>query len=447
MQPQDNDFPLDQIQGGGQSNPDPAGQTDATSGGATFQPQASPASSAAPSWQNDAASDAAALYAGSPAPTGSNSVNVSGVAPQSSATDTVSQDFNQASQLGAPTAMPLADTSASSSQAISPVAPSSQDQTGSETPSSAMPNQPAEPISSPVPTNETMPQASPENNPVNDMGGTPPPDVPGAAPVAAEVTESTSAARLAPEPGALPGSEQLGAAAAGMDNPMQGIDPVLAQAHSMEGAAPPPKGNKKIIFVIIGAIVGIIIIVVAIILITSSGRKNQSATGPTTQNISNTNTTTNNTTTTPSSGPATPPAGYVTIEKECYTFALYNPNTVPSDKACTFEDATFGELAKSTISATTFTDSYKNISEYLDPIKSTITIISETDIKLDTFDSKQIVYKSSDGKTRSKVVGLITGKNYQQDGKPVTGFDITTTYQNDFDRGVTANVIDTWRWK
>ena len=59
MQPQDNDFPMDQVQGGvagDGANPPAHAGNDAVaplSAGATFQPQAGGISATAPSWQND----------------------------------------------------------------------------------------------------------------------------------------------------------------------------------------------------------------------------------------------------------------------------------------------------------------------------------------------------------------------------------------------------------
>ena len=147
------------------------------------------------------------------------------------------------------------------------------------------------------------------------------------------------------------------------------------------------------------------------------------------------------------SPPATPPEGYVTIDKQCYTFAIYDPNTVPADTVCSFEDATFGKFKTSKITVNTITDDYKNLDEFAAIVEPSITVLSKEIIKLDGSDAKQFIYKSTDGRTYSRVISLVLGKTYQQEGKAVTGTDIVTSYQEEFDKTVTKNILDTWRWK
>lgn len=482
MDPQNN--PINNTQG----DDVPAGDTSLPSGGSTFQPQDNPAGGAAmpmgdtgsmgappptPGWQNEAAADAAGVY-GAPQPDQAAStmppnplLNDTGATDNAASTAAMNQDFNQASQMASPTAMPSPEPiqptqpMADSSSTMPPNPLMAENQPVSPAPQEpAMPtNEPSVPLqptamSQPeAPTSMPEPAMAPtaEPMPANDMGGSPPPDVPGAAPempqpaqneVPMPQPEPTGAPEpiLAPQPGSLPGSAQLGAAAAGMDqSSMQNP----AMGGSMGTYGPPPKKSKKALFIIIGAVIGVIIISVVVALLISMRRQPAA-------NI-NTATTTETAKTeevpTPSSGPATPPAGYATIEKQCYTFALITPNTVPKDQACSFKQSTFGQKALSTISVDTSTNAYKTIDEFLDVFKQDKTIVKEDDVKLDNLDAKQIIYKYSDGKTYSYVASLIVGKNYQQDGKAVTGVGITTSYQEAFDQGVTQNVIDTWRWK
>jgi hypothetical protein len=289
-----------------------------------------------------------------------------------------------------------------------------------------------------------------EPMPANDLGGSPPPDVPGATLEMAQPAQNevpmpqpepigAPAPILAPQPGTLPGADQLGAAAAGMDqSAMQ--NPAMGAGMGTYG--PPPKKSKKALFIIIGAVIGVIIISVVIAVLISSRRQPaqdiNTSTQPTEQPAE---------VATPSSGPATPPEGYETIEKQCYTFALITPNTVPDDEACTFKRSNFGQKATSIIGVDTSTNAFKTVDEFIDVFRQDKTIESEEDIKLDNFDAKQIIYKFSDGKTYSYVAALITGKNYQQDGKAVTAIGITTSYQDTFSKDVTKNVLDTWRFK
>jgi len=466
----------------------PAGDTTLPSGGSTFQPQDNPAGAGAtppptPGWQNDAAADAAGVY-GAPQPDMGPSTMPPNplMAPDQPAqapnpTDTMNQDFQQASQMAAPTAAPTPEpiqpgADASSTMPPNPLMADSQ----ASTPATQEPTVPASASSgltepapiAPAPEAPTMPEpgnmpqptapesaitANAEPLPANDMGGSPPPDVPGSMPEAPQPTQNEvpmpeqepagmPAPRLAPEPtqGGLPGSAQLGAAAAGMDQTaMQNP----AMDGNMGSYGPPPKNNKKIIFIIIGAVLGVLIIS-AIIAVLISSRKQPAQT---IDNSQSNDTNQQEQTPTPSSGPATPPEGYVTIEKQCYTFALIQPNAVPEGDACTFKRSTFGQKATSIIGVDTTTDSYKTLDEYLEIFRQDKTIEKEENIKLDSFDAKQIIYKFSDGKTYSFVAALVVGKNYQQEGKSVTGIGITTSYQDSFSKDVTKNVIDTWRFK
>ena len=459
MQQQDNDFPLDQIQSGAPAAGNPP-SNGGLAGGTTFQPQSDPqpsgATPPAPNWQQTASSDAAALYqqpenpvapgpAATPAPTPENPVSGPElVVPNTESAqppEAMQQDFSQASQIATPSA-PLAPQ---------PLAPD--------------PTQPAAPTPMQTPQEPVVPMPEPGLSPAPALPETPP-ATPAAPMMGAEPSSPMPSnplmAGTAPEPMAapmsgLPGSDQLGPAAVGMDQPMSqpansgldpnlnGVDPLTANMDGMGAYGPPPKNNKKLLFIIGGAVLGLIIIGIVIFVISRSSARQPA------QNLNPTTTTTpteeTQTTPTPTSGPATPPQGYVTIEKQCYTFALYDPNTVPADQACSFKDATFGKLKTSKISVISTTESYKNLDEFVNTIKPTLTVTSEESIKLDNFDAKQLIYKASDGKTYSRVLALIVGKSYQQDGKAVTGIDITTSYQDDFDKTVTKNVLDTWRWK
>ena len=477
MDPQSN--PINNTQG----DDVPAGDASLPSGGSTFQPQDNPAVGSAmpmgdtgamgatppptPGWQNEAAADAAGVY-GAPQPDQGAStmppnplLNDTNAADTAAATAAMSNDFNQASHMASPAAMPSPEpmqptqpmADASSTMPPNPLMAENQ-------PVSPAPQEPVMPQGEPV---APMPQAeapaamseqamapSVEPMPANDLGGSPPPDVPGATlemaqPAQNEVPmpqpEPTGAPApiLAPQPGTLPGADQLGAAAAGMDqSAMQ--NPAMGAGMGTYG--PPPKKSKKALFIIIGAVIGVIIISVVIAVLISSRRQPaqdiNTSTQPTEQPAE---------VATPSSGPATPPEGYETIEKQCYTFALITPNTVPDDEACTFKRSNFGQKATSIIGVDTSTNAFKTVDEFIDVFRQDKTIESEEDIKLDNFDAKQIIYKFSDGKTYSYVAALITGKNYQQDGKAVTAIGITTSYQDTFSKDVTKNVLDTWRFK
>jgi hypothetical protein len=400
-------------------------------GGATFQPQPqadTASASANPGWHNDAQADANELYA-QPDNTAANMqaaqpLSTETPAPMTTGPDAVQADFQNANNLAA--GNPLV-----APQQPEPIAP--------------MPT-----ANEPQPANEpTTPQPTPsmpEQAPATDGG----PQLTPAEPMQYE--QPTAAAEQAPphdpyaqnqqQPG-LPGSESLGAAVAGMGQPIQPNQPAQQPMPSGSYGPPPKKGKSKLIFIILGVVIGLAAIGGGVYYFLSS-RKTSTQT-PSTNESTNTAPTP-----TPSSGPATPPtppAGYVTITKQCYTFALYNPNTVPTDQSCSFANSTFGQKQISKISVSTGTLALKTLDEATDTFKPSVTVVSETKIKLDNFDAVQIVYKGTDGLTYSAVFTLIVGKNYQQDGQPVTSLQLTTSYQDNFDKEVTANVLDTWRWQ
>ena len=431
MQPQDN-LPQDQSMGGGQGAADPMSNQATPMGGATFQPQTNPQVPAVPNWQNDAAADAHQLY--SQPEQAADAAQGPGMPPNPLLNDNhapapdaaMQQDFNQAANLAAPTAAP-----------VTPAGPAPMDNTTSQMPQNPLLNE--TPPSTPAPASPLVapteaPAAGMPVQPTQQMAPPMPQSEPAPVPPMAEpaplLPPDMSQAPVQPElypqqPSGLPGSDQLGAAAAGMDQPMPtqgGIDPRLAQAADMGAYGPPPRNNKKILFIIIGAVIGIAAIAGIVLFITNSSKNKQAS-----QNLTTT-TQQPQTTSTPNSGPATPPENYVTIDKQCYTFALYNPNTVPTDQTCSFENATFGKLKTSVISVITTTESLKTIDDYFSLVKPNVTVVSEESVKLDNTDAKQLIYKASDGKTYSEVAGLVVGKNYQQDGKAVTGISIKTTY-------------------
>lgn len=413
------------------------------SGGTTIQPQAGGVSSTAPAWQNDAAADASQLYTQpAPAAAGGDSTPQ----PTAAMPPNPLHDDNPAPQ-NQPMPNPneaVANDLNANSLAAQPVAA-------------------AEGTAQPVPPLAPMPPATPPTPaPQTYMGAPAAPLSEVQQPQAVEVTPPT-APQLANDPYAqvpdqqppaeqLPGSANLGSAVASLyqpDNPGQqpGM-PAQMGAAPAASFGPPPKKSKALVFIIVGVVIGLIAIAGGVFFFLRSRTASNTQTTPTT-----TPDTTSTTTPVPpsdsavSSEPATPPAGYVTITKQCYTFALYDPNTVPSDQACSFDGATFGKLNVSQISVQTTTEAYKTIDEYLALFEPTVTVVEKIDITLDGQAGKQVIYKATDGKTYSQIAVLIVGKKYQQDGKDVTGLALTTSYQDSFEKEVTPNIISTWRWK
>lgn len=403
MQPQDNDFPMDQVQGGvagDGANPPAHAGNDAVaplSAGATFQPQAGGISAIAPSWQNDMHNDSSQLYSQPDA----------GASPNNPA-DAMRTDMQNANNMTE--ANPLMHAQ---QQAQQDLAGHEQTQPTGQGPQMTQ----KEPIQ--YETTQQQPNQASNN-------------------ISHDPYEQNSN---------LPGSVALGEAVAGVNQQDQmPAQPVMPQAYQPEmqqqiSTPPPqpPKKSKKWVFILLG-------IIIALGAIGGGAYYFFVTRKATTVTPTPTQTPTPTPTPTPTSGPATPPAGYETISKQCYSFALYIPNTVPKDQACSFAESTFGNKQISKISVETSTNEYKSIDDFLGLFKSTVTLVSENKIKLNDLDATQIIYKFTDGRTYSKVFVLLVGKSYQQDGKPVTGLAVTTSYQDQFDLGVTNNVLDTWRW-
>lgn len=465
MQPQNNDFPLDKIASQQPTGAVPAGDTGSTdpvagppSGGATFSPQQNPVSQGsqpvpAPetpttptnSFQQTAQSDAEQLYAQTGQPTATNPGSTTQM-PETPPAAAMQQDFEAAQNITTPTPppstdmppeIPLADTPQSAPTSPEPPQPTS---------SSPQPN-------STLQSGSTVPPANTLD--LSDLpGGAPPADYPGMEPISpASQPPVTSAATTPPppaeqpNPGSLPGAEQLSAASAGLDTgqssaPNPAMDPTLVGMDEAGSYGPPPSNRKKIILIILGVGVGIVILIILVLVLTRSNAKKPAVNLSQTQQTNQTQQTQQ-----PTSGPATPPAGFVTIEKQCYTFAMYEKNTIPADQVCSFSNATFGKLGVSKFSVATGTDTYNSLDDFVGKVKPTLSVTNDEPIKLDGFDARKITYKGSDGKTYVKVLTLVNGKNYQQDGKKVTSAEITSSYQEDFDKQVADTAISTWRWK
>lgn len=467
MQPQNNDFPLHKISSqpaGDDPAPTspPQSTTDGSAepvnnqvtGGTTFSPQAAPAdmptqpdpattpATTAPNWQQDAQADAAQIYSGQPP--------VQNPASSSTPPPTVAmnQDFSAASTPGAPTPPP---TPVEPPTFEPPATPPSTAPAPSAVPEPPSPleNQPAATPTPAFGATGLTPPPNPEPTPpspntldLSSLAGaqaTPPPPPPVPEP---DVHPA--------DPSALPGAEQLSAASAGLDphqpashDPLNGVDPLLADSSTMGSYGPPPSNKKKIILIIVGVVLGLVLIGVLILVLTRSTAKKPAVNLSQTQQQQQPQ----QETTPPTSGPATPPQGYVTIEKQCYSFAMYEKNTVPTDQVCSFANATFGKLGVSKVSVATGTETYNSLDDFVGKVKPTLTVTNDEAIKLDGFDARKITYKASDAKTYVKVLTLVTGKNYQQDGKKVTNVDITSSYGEDFDKQVTNTMLDTWRWK
>ncbi|MSR68459.1 hypothetical protein EXS66_01575 [Candidatus Saccharibacteria bacterium] len=416
MKPQDNDFPIDQIKSDNQVVPGvPIDSHPQPPGGVSFQPQTSP-QQPLPEWQQAAQVDASmikpqdmTLSVESNVPLDPTLAMPGTPTPGSFASppeSTVPFDSTPA-----PLNVPTADS-------ITTPTPDAPDTYNASTVNDAIQQPPIAP-SSPEPA-DIMGGETP--------GGTLPADMPGADQVTAGLAPTQPNYS---QPGTLPGADQLGPGAVGLDAP-----------NMMGSYGPPPRKSGKLLFIIVGVVLGLALIGGGIFYFTVVAKKQN-------ENVTPTPTPQPEPAPVPAptSGPATPPEGYETITKQCYTFALIVPNAIPKDENCLFAKTTFGKKLISTIAVDTKTDSYQKIDDYLTVVGESRTLVSSEPIKLDNLDATQVIYKAPDGRTYSLVALLIVSKTYQQDGKAVTVVAVTTSYQDEFDISVTKNVIDTWRWQ
>jgi len=427
MQPQDNDFPIDQIKSdtSAASGGQPAAASGALMGGTTFQPQASPTQSA-PAWQQDAQADASMLGAQAsdqPLPVAHVAVpeivtppSQPPYAPPIAATIEPSAPAQPN-----PLDMPMPDVATAPIPAAMPA-----EQPQTQPIAEPQPVAPSSPVASPPPVEDVPGGSLPPGMPMEPQPAMPPDSMPVS--YSQPVTAPAEVPSGYAQPGALPGADQLAPVAAGLD--------------TFGSYGPPPKKSKKLIFIIIGVVLGLALVAGGVYYFAVVAKKSSPISTPTP-----TPAPMPEPTPTPTSGAATPPEGYATITKQCYSFALYVPNTVPKDENCTFATSTFGQKAISTIAVDTKTESYQKIDEYLATFISSVTVISTDSIKLDGLDATQVIYKAPDGKTYSITALLLVGKKYQQDGKTVTVAAVTMSYQDEFDKTVTKNVLDTWRWQ
>ncbi len=433
MQPQDNDFPIDQIKtdplaaGAAGAASQPTDDTGSLMGGTTFQPQASP-TQPAPAWQQDAQADASMLGAQAsdqPLPVAPVAVPEIVTPPsQPSYVPPIAETIEPSAPVQPdPLDMPMPEAATAPTAVIMPA-----EQLQPQPIAEPQPVMPSSPVASP-PFGEDVPGGSlPPGMPMEPQPAMPPDSMPVS--YNQPVTSPSAMPPSYAQSDTLPGADQLAPMAAGLD--------------TMGSYGPPPKKSKKLIFIIIGVVLGLALVGGGVYYFAVVAKKPSPVPTPT---PTPTPAPTPTPTPTPISGPATPPEGYATITKQCYSFALYVPNTVPKDDTCTFAASTFGQKAISTIAVDTKTESYQKIDEYLATFIASVTVISTDVIKLDGLDTTQIIYKAPDGKTYSIAALLLVGKKYQQDGKTVTVVAITTSYQDEFDKTVTKNVLDTWRWQ
>lgn len=209
---------------------------------------------------------------------------------------------------------------------------------------------------------------------------------------------------------------------------------------SLMAATPPPAKRSffKIILLVVGIVIALLIVISLVVFITSRASRK-----PAIELNDNSSTQPATASTSTQSSPATIPANFVKIDKDCYSFGAYKVNTIPSDTACNFT-ATEGSVYN--LAVTPVTDSYDTLDAFGNSVKANLTSPSVTTVQLDNLNAQKITY-TKDGKTQVKYVVLTPNKPYKFNSKAVTGFTIDSAYYDANSQSNANTLVSTWRWK
>ena len=289
-------------------------------------------------------------------------------------------------------------------------------------PAASIPPTQAQPEPAPVPAGNTLDlssQPAPEEPVANEFGITP------AQPVLADVPQAGVPA------GMPPGASVGGGLPTDLNGAM--MDPNL-----MAATTPPPKRSIfKIVLLVVGILIALLIVVSLVVFITSRASRKPAI------ELNDNSSTQSTTSNTAQSQPATIPANFVKIDKDCYSFAAYKVNTIPADTACNFT-ATEGSVYN--LAVTPVTDSYDTLDAFGNAVKANLTSPTVTTIQLDNLNAQKITY-TKDGKTQVKYVVLTPNKPYKFNSKAVTGFTIDSAYSDANSQSNANTLVSTWRWK
>ena len=215
---------------------------------------------------------------------------------------------------------------------------------------------------------------------------------------------------------------------------------------------PQPKKNKKLIFLIVGIPVFLFIIlpILFVIVIAALNADPESSNSEKTSNSQSAN---------PGDAQPSeearnaPPAGYVTLNKLCYSIQVPEVNDAGEDNACRFS-ARFGADKLASIKVTQFTKNGEgldaNVAELMrsETAVNNNTLVSEEDILMDNVPAKKLVFKGSGQYGITTAHYLVATDKYKIDGVPVAGFNIIAP---SYDQGDNSSIIDTiissWLWK
>lgn len=146
------------------------------------------------------------------------------------------------------------------------------------------------------------------------------------------------------------------------------------------------------------------------------------------------------------------PAGYVPLEKLCYTVHVPKDNDAGAENDCVFS-ARFGEEKLTSMTVSHFVKYNENIDSNVANFKATesksgSTIVGEENLKVGGIDARKIVTKGK-GAYALTTAHIFVGTNkYKVDGVSVTGFEIIApSYDLAENKVIIDNIITSWQWK
>jgi hypothetical protein len=145
------------------------------------------------------------------------------------------------------------------------------------------------------------------------------------------------------------------------------------------------------------------------------------------------------------------PAGYVMLDRQCFSVAVPSDNDAGTENDCILI-VHYGKDKVAGFTISPFTKPTASMSDNVATWKSmnqSDTIVSEENVKFGGLDAVKIVHKPAGAYTSPQVEYFVgTGDKYKVGGYTVSGFQLTGRYDDQYDSKSTLDtVISTWQWK
>lgn len=275
----------------------------------------------------------------------------------------------------------------------------------------------------------------------NVTGDTPTPPASGETFVANTSVPPTPAVAASPQP-----AQPTVQPAQPMQQPTAGVTATTAQAAQVSPPATPvnlPKKSKKPIFI------GLIIITVMLLagaaywfflslnIEPDNSGLSKEELAPSVETVS------------------TPPTGWVTRDRKCFTLALPEKNDLSTeDNSCLFATrfGTNNQLMSIFAFSNNSTSLETEVAQWKEDQKGTpMTIVSEADEKSGDYDAKRIIYKSPPSSPNQSIIYFVyTKDSYKVENNTINGFVFRSTYSSvdysDYTENIN-NVLKNITWK